>query len=237
MIRIGILGDFNASNDTHLATSKAFDHIGKHLSEDLLYEWVATERISSDFASITEKYDGFLFAPGSPYKDMNAVLRVIQYARENKIPALGTCGGFQHMVIEFARNVLDIKDAQHAEEDPYASTLVINPLSCSLYGKALEIEIIDEGARCYSAFNSRNITENYYCNFGLNPEYQQQLHDAGFRIVASDIHKEARIIELDDHPFFMGTLFVPQVNSRSEKPHPIILEFGKAVCESAVLSQ
>jgi CTP synthase (UTP-ammonia lyase) len=135
---------------------------------------------------------------------------------------LGTCGGFQHMIIEFARNVLDIKDAEHAETNPYASKLVINPLTCSLKGQTLEIEIIQKESLVYSIFNTSTITENYYCNFGLNPEYQQQIHQAGFSMVASDKHKEARIVELKGHPFFIGTLFVPQANSSVEKPHPIV---------------
>jgi CTP synthase (UTP-ammonia lyase) len=126
------------------------------------------------------------------------------------------------MIIEFARNVLGIKDAEHAETNPYASRLVINPLSCSLKGQTLEIEIIEKDSLVYSIFKTGTITENYYCNFGLNPEYQQQIHKAGFTIVASDAHKEARILELNNHPFYVATLFVPQVNSSYEKPHPIV---------------
>jgi CTP synthase (UTP-ammonia lyase) len=99
---------------------------------------------------------------------------------------------------------------------------VINPLSCSLKGQSLDIEITDKNSLVYSIFNTNKITENYYCNFGLNPEYQEQIHNAGFSIVASDEHQEARIMELKDHPFFVATLFVPQVNSSYEKPHPIV---------------
>ena len=222
MIKLGIMGDFDASNPTHIANNEAFDHAAKQFAKPFQYEWVATERIEPAFETIISSYNGFLIAPGSPYKSMSGVLKIIEYARTHQIPTLGTCGGFQHMIIEFARNVLKITDAEHAETNPYASKLVINPLTCSLKGQVLEIEIIDEGSLVYSIFNTGTITENYYCNFGLNPEYQQQIHQAGFSMVASDKHKEARIVELKGHPFFIGTLFVPQVNSSFEKPHPIV---------------
>lgn len=87
----------------------------------------------------------------------------------------------------------------------------------------LDIEIIQKDSLVSRIFNTNTITEKYYCNFGLNPEYQEQIHQAGFRMVASDKHKEARIMELKDHPFFVATLFVPQVNSSYQKPHPIIM--------------
>ena len=220
------MGDYVATNSTHTATNQAFEHAVKNLNLPITWEWVDTERIEPEFDSITQTYHGFLIAPGSPYKSMQGVLKIIEYARVNKVPTLGTCGGFQHMVIEFARNVLSITDAEHAETNPYASQLVINPLSCSLKGAPLEIEIIDDHSLAGKIFKTSTVTENYYCNFGLNPAYQQQLHEAGFSITGSDIHKEARIMELENHPFFLATLFVPQVNSTYEKPHLII----KALC-------
>src|SRR5688500_7118789 len=98
---------------------------------------------------------------------------MIEDTSTHKLPALGTCGGLQHMVIEFARNVLNIQDAEHAETNPYASRLVINPLSCSLRGQTLQIDIVDKASKVYGILNADTITEEYYCNFGLNPEYQQ----------------------------------------------------------------
>lgn len=222
MIRLGIMGDFDASNATHIANNEAFDHAAKQYGKPFTYEWVGTERIEPEFEHITRAYQGFLIAPGSPYKSMSGVLKIIEYARTHNIPTLGTCGGFQHMIIEFARNVLGITDAEHAETNPYASKLVINPLSCSLNGQRLEIEIPDKDSLVYSIFKTGTITENYYCNFGLNPAYQQQIHKAGFNMVASDVQQEARIMELKGHPFYVATLFVPQVNSSYEKPHPIL---------------
>lgn len=222
MIRLGIMGDFDASNAMHIANNEALDHAAKQFGKPFTYEWVGTEKIEPEFDNITRLYHGFLIAPGSPYKSMSGVLKIIEYARTHNIPTLGTCGGFQHMIIEFARNVLGITDAEHAETNFYASKLVINPLTCSLKGQTLDIEITATGSLVYSIFKAGTITENYYCNFGLNPEYQQQIDKAGFTVVASDVHKEARIMELSNHSFYVATLFVPQVNSSYEKPHPIV---------------
>jgi CTP synthase (UTP-ammonia lyase) len=229
MIKLGIMGDFDASNSTHIANNEALDHAARQFAKPFQYEWVGTDRIEPEFETIIRSYHGLLIAPGSPYKSMSGVLKIIEYARTHQIPTLGTCGGFQHMIIEFARNVLGITDAEHAETNPYASRLVINPLTCSLKGQTLDIEIIEKQSLVYSMFNTSTITENYYCNFGLNPEYQEQIHQAGFSVVASDKHKEARILELKDHPFYVATLFVPQVNSGYEKPHPILLALLNAM--------
>ena len=135
------------------------------------------------------------------------------------------------MAIEFARNVLKIEDAQHAEHDPYASKLVVNPLTCDLKGSPLEIQIINQDSITYGVYNSIHALEKYYCNFGLNPEYEYVFNQNGFLVVGSDIHKEARILELRNHPFFIATLFVPQDNSSYEKPHPLITKFIEAAIE------
>jgi len=170
---------------------------------------------------------------GKPLQEHERALDVIQHARTNKIPTLGTCGGFQHMVIEFARNVLNVEDAEHAEYNPYASKLVVNPLSCDLKGRALQIEIIDKNSKTCSIYNADRIKEKYHCNFRLNPEYQEAFDKNGFKIVGSDRHKEARILELDDHPFFIATLFVPQDNSTPKNPHKLVVAFIRAVSKKA----
>ncbi len=230
-MKIGIIGEFDKNFRPHVATNDAIEHSRAQMDIEFLAEWVSTEYVESNFNEVIHQYDGFWIAPGSPYKSMKGAVDLIQYTRENNIPTIGTCGGFQHMVIEFARNVLKVEEAEHAEYNPYASKLVVNPLSCDLKGEPLEIEIVDKNSKAYSIYQADVIKEKYYCNFGLNPEYQSQLHEKGFKIVGSDIHKEARIVELDDHPFFIATLFVPQDNSTIEKPHPLITEFLKTTAQ------
>jgi len=228
-MKIAVIGEFDKSFRPHVATNEAIEHSKALLNAKVEPVWISTEEVDRNLSDILEQFNGFWIAPGSPYKSMNAALRLIQKTRENQIPTLGTCGGFQHMVIEFARNILNIKDAEHAEYDPYASKLVVNPLSCELKGEPLEIEIIDTQSITYSIYGQDKIREKYYCNFGLNPEYQEMFDSNGFKIVGSDKHKEARIVEFEGHPFFIATLFVPQDNSTSEHPHKLITHFIKTI--------
>ena len=206
MGKIGIVGDFNPDFRSHRMTNAALAHSNKFLKCALSYEWILTESIEKNFDSIIQDYTAFWIAPGSPYKSMINALRIIQFARLNNVPTLGTCGGFQHMVIEFARNVLNIKDAAHAEYDPYASKLVVNPLTCTLKCQTLEICIKDQSSKIFRIFGTDKICEKYYCNFGLNPAYQDEIDRQGFKVVGIDSHKEARILELKNHKFFIATL-------------------------------
>jgi CTP synthase (UTP-ammonia lyase) len=227
--RLAIIGDFNAAFRPHVATNEAINHVLHHHKWNLQADWIPTDSIETDFNKIIADYSGFWIAPGSPYNSMSGALKIIEFARINNVPTLGTCGGFQHIVIEFARNVLGIKDAQHAEYDPYASELVVNPLTCDLKGNKLDIDIVDKTSKIFSIFKTNTISEKYYCNFGLNPKYQDLLHNHGLRIVGTDEHKEARIMELINHSFFIATLFVPQDNSNAEKPHKLITAFLETI--------
>ncbi|HZY36113.1 MAG TPA: hypothetical protein VFE53_05665 [Mucilaginibacter sp.] len=234
-MKLAIIGDFNPTSRTHIATNSAIEHSKKFLQADLHFEWIPTDSIMANFSAITAQYQGFWIAPGSPYKSMAGALEIIKYARLNNIPTLGTCGGFQHMAIEFARNVLGIEDAEHAEYDPYASNLVVTPLSCSLVGKRLEINITDKESRTYKIFGTDKIEEQYYCNFGLNPEYQAEIYRNGFKVVGIDDDNEARILELQGHKFFIATLFVPQANSTAEQPNPMVTAFVRKVAQNGKL--
>ena len=226
-MKLAIIGDFRKENATHVATNRAIQDSLNGFGFGMEVDWVKTATIPGHIGDITGYYDGFLIAPGSPYASMEGVLDVIRFARENRVPTLGTCGGFQHMAIEFARNVLGVEDAGHAETDPYASRLVVTPLTCSLVGQCLDV-IVSPGTKAY-VLAGPSLSENYYCNFGLNPDYQQAIHDAGFRISATDDKGEVRVLELEGHPFFMGTLFVPQAGSTPERPHPIVSGFLRSV--------
>lgn len=227
-IKLAVIGDFDPSSATHLATNGAILHSAEQAGLSADHDWIATDAIHEHFNDIVQTYSSFWIAPGSPYKSMSGALDMIRYARTHRRPVLGTCGGFQHMVIEYARNVLHIDDAQHAEYDPYASRLVVNPLSCNLKGDPLEIMLTDDTSLAARIYGTGKITEQYYCNFGLNPDYQEELHRSGFRIVGTDTTLEARILELQGPPFFIATLFVPQDRSRPGSPNRLITAFLEA---------
>jgi CTP synthase (UTP-ammonia lyase) len=225
--KLAIIGEFSPDFEPHRATNAAIEHSKEKFGLNLEAVWISTEAITTDFF---DKIHGLWVAPGSPYKSMEKTLWAIQHARENKIPCFGTCGGFQHMMIEYARNVLGFKDAQHAEYDPYASKLFISRLACSLVGREMELNLVP-GSMVASIYGKKTIRERYYCNFGVNPEYVSYIKKGPLQIVGSDSEGELRIIELPGHPFFVGTLFVPQTLSTKENPHPIVTSFLKALRE------
>ncbi len=228
-MNIAIIGEYNREFRPHTATNEAIEHSRPHIKREFTAEWLSTEYIELNLKKVLKEYQGFWIAPGSPYKSMKGALDLIKNARENKSPVLGTCGGFQHMVLEYARNILGIEDADHSEYNPYASKLIVNPLSCDLKGEALEIEIIDKNSKTFAIYESDTATEKYYCHFGLNLDYYARFNDAGFKIVGSDKLKEARIMELKNHPFFIATLFVPQDNSTPDNPHKLVTAFLNSV--------
>ena len=228
MNRIGIIGEYDADFEPHRATSSAIEHAREALAAEVAYEWVSTSKLDDGFF---EHFNGLWIAPGSPYKDMAKTLSVIKLAREQRVPTLGTCGGFQHMILEYARNVLGIRDAQHAEYDPYASRLFISELACSLAGREMKLRL-SAGSKVAEIYGATEVIEQYYCNFGVNPAYLDQITSGPLRVIGSDSEGEVRVVEHPDHPFFIGTLFVPQVLSTPERPHPLVRAFVAEVAKT-----
>ena len=156
--------------------------------------------------------------------------------REQRLPFLGTCAGFQHGVLELARNVVGRRTATHAEyaaephhpEPTEADDVVIHELLCSLVGEVMEVAIVDPELR--RVYGSHRATERYYCRFGLDPRWREPLEDAGLCVAGVDVRDgDVRIMRLVDHPFHVLTLFVPQTSSTADHPHPLITGFVGAV--------
>ena len=223
---IAILGEYDPNYENHVATDEAIKHSAAQLGAEVHFKWISTADLVE---GLLEPFAGIWVSPGSPYKDMDKTLDAIRFARENDVPFFGTCGGFQHLVIEYARNVLGIKDADHAEYDhPDDSKLVVGRLDCSLVGREMQLTLTPD-SRLASIYGSTEAVERYYCNFGVNPEYVEVLQSGPLRVVASDSEGEIRAFELPGHRFFAATLYVPQALSTPEKPHPVITEFVRAV--------
>lgn len=220
---IGIIGDRNPNYRVHLATEAALSHI----PDPIGFEWVATDDIGGAVAARLSKFAGLIVAPGSPYRDMDGALAAIRHARESGVPLLGTCGGFQHLVLEFARNVLGVADAEHAETAPDAPRLAIAPLVCSLAGTVGRVRFAP-GSRVAEIYGSDASDEPFFCSYGLNPEYREPLETAGARVTGTGEDGAARVVEVADHPFLIGTLFVPQAGSRPGAPHPLIVALAAA---------
>lgn len=219
---IAVIGDRNPTYAVHVATDRALTH-DENAPE---IEWLATDAIGPRETDLSG-YAGVLVAPGSPYRSMQGALTAIRYARENRIPLLGTCGGFQHLIVEFARDVAGIADADHAESSPGAARLAVTPLDCSLAGQTHSVRII-AGTQAAAIYQMQETLEPFYCSYGLNPEFRPLLESHGLIVSGVDADGEVRIVELPSHPFFFGTLFVPQARHEHGKPHPLVSAFVAA---------
>jgi len=122
---------------------------------------------------------------------------------------------------------MGIQDAEHEETAPGAPTLFISKLPRSLVDKTQTIKIVP-GSLAYQAYGRSEIKEQFSCNYGFNPRYRDQLACGGLKVTGVDLDGEVRIVELIDHPFYVATLFIPQISSRPESPHPLIVAFLKA---------
>jgi CTP synthase (UTP-ammonia lyase) len=223
--RIGIVGDYRKDFAPHLVTEESLTRAVTASGSDAVVSWLSTDRVTE---TALQEFDALWIAPGSPYRSMEGALTAIGYARKNGIPLAGACAGFQHVILEYARNLLGFPDAVHAEYDPPpGSRQVLAELSCSVAGRELPVTLAAESLAA-KVWGRARIVERYYCKFGLNPEYRNRLGD--LRVSGWDDAGEARVVELPGHPFFMATLFVPQ--SPAGSAHPM----AKAFLESAMLA-
>jgi CTP synthase (UTP-ammonia lyase) len=227
MTILGIVGDYNPRNRSHQATNDAINHCSAALGCPVEQYWVGTEALANPGGlKRLADFEGLWIAPASPYNSMDGALSAIRMAREQGIPLLGTCGGFQHLLLEYARNVLGLADAQHEETDPHAARLFVSRLACSLVGRTMNITLVPDSL-VGRAYGQARVREEYHCNFGLNPEYVDVLRSSALRVVGSDDEGVVRAVELPEHPFFVGTLFLPQHTSKPSSPHPLISAFIK----------
>lgn len=223
-ICIGLVGDFNEKIHTLVALNDAIEHCRNHLEFEVEARWIPTSTITEAIVE-QNKIQGFWIVPGSPYINDRGVYEIIRWARENDFPMLGSCGGFQYMVVEYARNVLGYLGAAHAESDPEACHKVISKLSCSLKGRQEDVFITDRQSWLYKTLGMEKITGHFYCSYGLSPADQPRLDQYPFVFTAFSKEGEARAFELKEHRFFNGTLFQPSLDSSAKYPNPLVLDF------------
>ncbi|HUS37700.1 MAG TPA: hypothetical protein VM680_20290 [Verrucomicrobiae bacterium] len=231
MIRILLVGDYDESVIAHGAIPRALAMAAAKAGAEVTYRWLPTEQIASADSLGEAKANGIWCVPGSPYRNMEGALTAIRFARENKIPFLGTCGGFQHALIEFARNALNIADADHAESNLEATTPLISKLSCSLINKSETIRIYPQ-TRLAKIYDSLKATEPYQCSYGLNAGYKDRFQTSSLRFSAFNDELDVRAFELDAHPFFIGTLFQPERSAATGRAHPVITAFVGAAADT-----
>jgi CTP synthase (UTP-ammonia lyase) len=224
---IGIVGDQNPEVRSHRVVRGALRQAAESIGKAVEVRWFPTDSLAADVGPQLRSCHGIWCVPGSPYDDMDGALRAIRFARLEPKPFLGTCGGFQHAVLEYARSVLGWTDADHAESNPEAGRPVIAPLSCSLVGRSGPIHV-DPLSRIGRIYGRPDSVERYHCNYGLRDDYRTALHDAGLRVSAWDADGAVRAVEIPDHLFFIATLFQPELSWSPASPHPVIGAFVAA---------
>ncbi|WP_043257398.1 CTP synthase C-terminal region-related (seleno)protein [Pseudomonas knackmussii] len=230
VLRIGLIGDRDSQVMAHWAIPLALQQSLLPHAGTLRLEWLHTERLAQGLP--LEGYAGFWCIPGSPYRDTEGALRAIRHARTSGTPYLGTCAGFQHALLERARNVLGWDDAAHAELDPEAARPVIHALPCALVEVREEIRL-RPGSRLASAYGKPSIREGYRCSYGINPEYQEALFGDSLTASAHGEDGSIRALEAEDHPFFVATLFQPERKALAGVSVPLAEAFLRAVEQHA----
>ncbi|HEX2101036.1 MAG TPA: hypothetical protein VHF69_10255 [Candidatus Synoicihabitans sp.] len=225
-VQLALVGDYRSSVPAHVCLPHALTLAGEAAGVTVHGSWIPSESIDPT-ALLLAAYDGIWAIPGSPYRSVDGVLSAIRFARERPRPFLGTCGGFQHALIELARNVLHVMDADHAESNPGAIDPVIAPLTCPLMDHQGEITLV-VSSRLRQIYSSATAAERYRCGYGLSPRWRERFETVGLHFTAFDREGAVRAAELPSHPFFIGTLFQPERSAPSERAHPLITAFVRA---------
>jgi CTP synthase (UTP-ammonia lyase) len=232
-LRIGLIGDYSPEVLAHVAIPQALAFAATDAGVPVEPVWLATGRLEQDGADLLPGCDALWCVPGSPYASMDGALAAIRFAREGGAPFLGTCGGFQHALIEYARDVLGLATADHAESNPDAALPLIGPLACALRGVRGGITFTP-GSRVAAIYGSLAAEEEYNCSFGVNPAYAHLLDGADLRITGRDATGEVRVVELTTHPFFLATLYQPERRALTGAAHPLVNALVRAAADRSL---
>ena len=242
-VSIALCGKYTALEDSYASVVESLVHAGAHLDVRVDLKWVDTSKVETveDAAAALAGVDGIIVPGGFGKRGIEGKIRVIQYARENGVPYLGICYGMQLAVVEFARNVCGLKNANTSEvrdEGVVVDHPVIDILpgqinvsqkggTMRLGGHDVEIK---EGSRAYSIYGNKTmIRERFRHRYEVNPEYIERLEAQG--LVFSGTHPEENIMqvmELPNHKYFMGCQFHPELTSNLRKPSPLFYHLVKA---------
>jgi len=223
---MGLIGEFNEQQKAHHAITAALAAASNGKVETT---WVSTD--SAGKGDSLAGFDGLWCVPGMPYRSADGALAAIRYARSHRVPFLGTSAGFQYALIEYARNVLGFADADHQKTNPGASMPLISPLGCALAGVKARVHLTS-GTLIRRAYHAAESIEEYRCSFGLNNRYRRLIEGGHMMVSAVDDQNDVRAVELDGHPFFVATLFQPEMKA----DNPLVQAFVRA-CERRRQSQ
>jgi CTP synthase (UTP-ammonia lyase) len=225
-VRIVVLGD----RDPRYLTHRELDAALALFPDSARAGWTATD---DPAARRLDDACGVWLVPGSPYRDDAAAYAAIRRCLATGTPFLGTCAGFQYACVELARSRAGLPSASHAESDPGGEELVVQPLSCTLYGER-RLVVPAPGTRLARLCGDEPFEGFHYCGYGLSERYVPLLTRHGVTVGARSADAGVEAIELSDHPFFVATAFQPQVGaSQTGSLHPLIRAFLDAALDAA----
>ncbi|RNL52554.1 CTP synthase [Pedobacter jejuensis] len=242
-VKIGLIGKYVELPDAYKSIIESFVHAGSRNECKVRVEYIHSEGIFPD--NVKEKLghlQGVLVAPGFGSRGIEGKIDAIKFVRENNIPFFGICLGMQCAVIEYGRNVLGLKDAHTVEIEENAKNPVINMMEeqKKITNKGGTMRLgsypcdIKKGTKAFAIYGKQHINERHRHRYEFNNDYLKQYEDAG--MIASGINPESglvEIIELKNHPFFVGGQFHPELKSTVANPHPLFVKFVAAAMEYA----
>lgn len=242
-VTIALVGKYVALHDAYLSVVEALKHGGIYHKADVNIRWIDSEELTPDSV---EKYlhdvDGIIVPGGFGKRGIEGMINAISYAREKNIPFLGLCLGMQLSIVEFARNVLKLKDATSYEFDPDTTNPVIHLMPDQEgivdLGGTLRLGaypcVLKEDSISHTLYGCKNISERHRHRYEVNNSYREALEKAG--MILSGLSPDGRIVEMveiKDHPFFVATQAHPELKSRPDVPHPLF----KGLIEAALNNQ
>ncbi|MFF9622968.1 hypothetical protein [Streptomyces griseosporeus] len=227
--RIALVGDRSPDVVSHTRVPLLLDALAERDRLVLDAYWIPSEDAAAEGA--VRGFDAVWVLPGSPYRSEEGVLAAIRTAREDGVPFLGTCGGFQHALLEYARHVCGLTRVAHAENDPGAEDFLIEPLACSLVGHEAAV-VIEPGSLAQSVIGAERTVERYFCAYGPS-RHLDTLRAHGLRFSGHDEEGHVRVAELPGHPFFLATLFQPELYGDGSRPHPVVRALARAAVAHA----
>ncbi len=237
-IKIGLIGKYVELHDAYKSISEAFVHAGAHNEVKVKIQWIHSEDLTVE--NVPRKLsglDGILVAPGFGNRGTEGKIDAVRFARENNIPFFGICLGMQMAVIEYARNVLKIKNASSLEFDEKCEQPVINLMEdqkeVTDMGGTMRLGswecAIEKDSKSYKAYNSELIGERHRHRYEFNDAYRKQMTDAGLKITGTNPKTGlVEIVEVAEHPWFVAVQFHPEYKSTVQNPHPLFVDFVNA---------
>lgn len=240
-IRVGLIGKYVELQDSYKSILEAFIHAGAENEVKVNVDFIHSEHINAKtIGNKLSKLDGILVAPGFGERGVEGKVAAVQYARENNLPFLGICLGMQMAVIEFARNVLKLKDANSTEMNPKAQDPVISIMedqkNLEDMGGTMRLGSwkcdLKEGSLANKIYSSNAIEERHRHRYEFNNKYRDELEAAGMIATGSNPNTNlVEIVEIPSHPWFVGVQYHPEYKSTVANPHPLFVAFVKAMHE------